>query len=62
MITILQGKELPAMDSNGEFYVEITSCSTESTLFLGRNSLVNMSCNKCDGSERKEYKCGEARG
>ena len=39
MITILQGKEMPAMDSNGEFYVEITRSSissvkrTESTLF-----------------------------
>ena len=27
VITILQGKEMPAMDSNGEFYVEITRSS-----------------------------------
>ena len=68
VITILQGKEMPAMDSNGEFCVEITRSSisnikrTESTLFWGRNSLVNMSCTKCDGSERRQYKCGEGRG
>ena len=68
VITILQGKEMPAMDSNGEFYVEITrsfissSKRTELTLFWGRNSLVNVSCDKCDGTERKQYKCGEGRG
>lgn len=68
VITILQGKEMPAMDSNGEVYVEITRSSissikrTESTLFWGRYSLVNMSCNKCDGSERKQYKCGKGKG
>ena len=68
VITILQGKEMPAMDSNGEFYVEKTRSSvsslkrTEWTLFWGRNSLVKMSCNKCDGSERKQYKCGGGRG
>lgn len=68
VITILQGKEMPAMDSNGEFYVDISRSSissikrTESTPFWGRNSPVNMSCNKCDGSERKQYKCGEGKG
>ena len=68
VITILQGKEMPAMDSNGEFYGEITSSSrrsikrTESTLFWGRNSLVNVSCDKRDDSERKQYKCGKGRG
>lgn len=56
MITILQGKEMPAMDSNGEFYVEITRSS------ISLNLLVNMTCNKCDGRERKQYKCGEGRG